>query len=498
MIFRNLFPRYLNALNSQNITISIEESVKMDIQILGGKGEVGGNKVLLEHKGTRILLDFGISFHTLKKYYSEFLNPRKGAALKDYFEMGLLPDIPGIYRGDYLKHMGRPREDRSVDAVFLTHAHLDHLQYIQFLRWDIPIYCTRITQLVIQSIQETSYFPADYTEVGESFQFYEGKDGSPNRVTRRNKEFTHERPFNILKPAESVIIGSLEIESYPVDHSMPGACGYIIHSDEGNLVYSGDLRFHGSNGHLTEKFVEKAQSVNPNWLLVEGTNIKKTTGTTEAQVRYDMTNFMGLTDGLVFVEHPARDLDRVHTIFQAAKANDRQFVIPMKLAHLIQTLNSDEDNPLSPVLLDKIKILIPLKGWGLINMPHISDRQIEYDYQYWERDFLQCENAITYEELSKNPRKYAVSMNLWQIKDLIDIQPRNAIWIKSTVKPFSTEMELDEKQKQNWLDHFNIKQYHTHASGHASGQDIQKMIEKINPKEVIAIHTEYPELYERE
>ena len=45
--------------------------------ILGGKNEIGGNKIFVEHEGTRIMLDFGMSFNQNSKYFSEFWNPRK-------------------------------------------------------------------------------------------------------------------------------------------------------------------------------------------------------------------------------------------------------------------------------------------------------------------------------------------------------------------------------------------------------------------------------------
>jgi ribonuclease J len=62
----------------------------------------------------------------------------------------------------------------------------------------------------------------------------------------------------------------------PVDHSLPGACGYIVHGEEGNLVYTGDIRFHGSNRQLSKRFVEKAKLAKPRWLLCEGTRIDST------------------------------------------------------------------------------------------------------------------------------------------------------------------------------------------------------------------------------
>jgi ribonuclease J len=45
----------------------------MEINILGGLNEIGGNKILLDHKGTRLFLDFGMSFGQSGKYFSEFI-----------------------------------------------------------------------------------------------------------------------------------------------------------------------------------------------------------------------------------------------------------------------------------------------------------------------------------------------------------------------------------------------------------------------------------------
>ena len=69
----------------------------------GGVAEIGGNKVLLEDQDTKVFLDFGMSFNQSGMYFSEFLMPRNCNGLGDYFETGLLPDIKGIYRQDYLR-----------------------------------------------------------------------------------------------------------------------------------------------------------------------------------------------------------------------------------------------------------------------------------------------------------------------------------------------------------------------------------------------------------
>ncbi|MFB6144884.1 MAG: MBL fold metallo-hydrolase, partial [Candidatus Nanohaloarchaea archaeon] len=108
-----------------------------EISFFGGIGEIGGNIILLETEESRILFDFGKNFKQESKFFSEFLNPRKSHGLEDFIELGLLPDLDGVYRRDYLKHIGREAEDEaSVDAVFITHAHMDHVGYLHFLRGD--------------------------------------------------------------------------------------------------------------------------------------------------------------------------------------------------------------------------------------------------------------------------------------------------------------------------------------------------------------------------
>jgi len=474
------------------------EDRQMKNEIFGGEKEIGGNKILIEHKGTKILLDFGMSFGKNDIYYAEFLNPRKGASLADFFTMGLLPDIKGIYREDYLKHMDRPTEERSVDALFLSHAHLDHTGYIHFLRGDIPIYSSKATKLILQVLQDTGKKTfQDYLTYCDAFAWREKKTKSDKpltRVNRKSKEHVHEREYHVMQPNEKVPIGSLEVELCPVDHSLPGASAYIIHSDEGNLVYTGDIRFHGSNKNLSKKFVEKAAAANPKWMLCEGTRIDKEEIHSENAVKQDISQSISTTKGLVFVEHPIRDLDRIYTIYKAAVENGREFVVTTKLAYLIQVMDD-----LCPIKLADVKIFTPRKGWGLIYKEGFEQYQIDGDYKQtgWEKQFLNLPNVIKADDIAQNPQKYVVSMNMWEIGNLIDIQPKNAIWIKSTCEPFSFDMELDEERKQNWLDRFGIKHYAAHASGHASGIEILDMISKINPEQVIAIHTKHPELFNK-
>src|SRR4030043_1953182 len=92
----------------------------------GGVNEIGGNKILLEDKRTRILLDFGQSFTFGSDYFTGWLTPRSINGLGDYFAFGLLPRIDGLYSKEMLASTGLPYREPEVDAVFLSHALFDH------------------------------------------------------------------------------------------------------------------------------------------------------------------------------------------------------------------------------------------------------------------------------------------------------------------------------------------------------------------------------------
>lgn len=76
------------------------------ITFYGGINEIGGNKFLIEDRGTRIFLDFGMQMGKFNQYFAEFVNPRICNGMGDLFEFELLPHLDGLYRRDCAKHIG--------------------------------------------------------------------------------------------------------------------------------------------------------------------------------------------------------------------------------------------------------------------------------------------------------------------------------------------------------------------------------------------------------
>ena len=113
----------------------------------GGVGEIGGNKILLEDRGTSIFFDFGAGFADGVDYYSAGIQPRNVNGLGDYFEFGLMPKIEGLYSEEALENTEIKYSKPEIDAIVLSHYHSDHAGRIHFVDPEIPIYCGETTSL---------------------------------------------------------------------------------------------------------------------------------------------------------------------------------------------------------------------------------------------------------------------------------------------------------------------------------------------------------------
>jgi ribonuclease J len=90
-----------------------------------------------------------------------------------------------------------------------------------------------------------------------------------------------------------------------------------------------------------------------------------------------------------------------------------------------------------------------------------------------------------------------IVLNFWYFSDLIDLKPKNALYIHSLSEPFNEEMEISYDRMKNWLEHFDIEFFQSHCSGHINGHDLKELIETVHPKKLYPIHTEHPELFKK-
>ncbi len=450
----------------------------VELTFYGGVNEIGGNKTLLRDGDTKVFLDFGMSFGRKGQFFEEYMQPRTANAIGDFLCMQLVPDIEGAYREDIMRHCGLKCSGPDIDAVFLSHAHADHASYVSFLHEDIPIYCGQTAHRILEAIDESSQRGIE-TEV---LNFKE-------RPIINTRADPINRTFNTFRTGDRLKVGSIEIEPIHVDHSVPGAYGFVIHTSEGSVVYTGDLRLHGTHSEMTEDFIEKAMEETPVAMITEGTNIDKPkSDESEAKVYQESLVAVRNTKNLAIVDFNFKDVDRFRTFLQIAQDTDRTLAISFKNACFLDKYSEDKKLNIPDSSTDGIVLYKDKKGKGLYE---------EKDYAMWERKYLNNTNLVTAEDIERNQGNYLMIMNFWSFQRLVDIQPENgSLFVHSLSEAFNEEMAISQQRVDNWLNHFGLRKVQSHCSGHASGPELKEIIERIKPKTLFPIHTEKPEIFQ--
>lgn len=414
---------------------------------LGGVSEIGGNKFLIEDGDTRILLDFGMSYVDRRRFYSEpLLSPRNE---RELLEFGMLPNLQGLYKFD--------EAQPSIDGIFLSHSHRDHSACISFLSRKIPVYCGDTTATIIQALHDTR--------------------------TRSFESDISGLKFSTYRTGSRVKVGCIEVEPIHVDHSVPAAYGFLVHTSAGTLAYTGDLRAHGTRPDMTYDFVSRAGRARPIALLAEGTNLVGGTLTTESEVHSKISSIIKGSPNLVLADFSNVDVDRFRTFYEAACSNARVLAISMRQAYLLSRL----------------------EGEGTISIPHIAHdknivvyRRSKKRYFEWEKKVLSFENVVEASDIRKMQKRTVLVTSPWDFRELIDIRPEpGSCYIMSMSEPFTEEQEFEFERVVNWLDHFGLPMYHIHCSGHIMPGELRSAIDTIKPKMLYPIHTEHPEMYSK-
>ncbi|MBN7771239.1 MBL fold metallo-hydrolase [Marinobacter daepoensis] len=185
----------------------------MKLRFLGGTGTVTGSRYLLSDDNHRMLLD-----------------------------CGMYQGVKTLRRRNWAKF---PVDPSTIEAVVLTHAHIDHSGYLPALvknGFRGKIYCTKATHELCKVLLPDAGF----------LQEEDAKYAFRKKFSRHEKPeplFTEKDAWEALKHFESLHyheafepVKGFEVRFTPAGHILGSACVHVTHKGSARtVVFSGDL-----------------------------------------------------------------------------------------------------------------------------------------------------------------------------------------------------------------------------------------------------------------
>ena len=252
--------RHIGRTANKPVVHTLERNVR--IEVWGGYNTIGGNCVIVRDRDEVIILDQGINFTVLRKYYGGSIQPE---IVEDLREVGALPPKT-IYEG--------------VSEVYISHLHLDHLGSLAIpFEYDVEVYVP--SRNVLEKLFNFWYWSWKELLLPATFDLSDLKD----------------------------VPTSKKIKSILVSHSAYPSYSFLIETSEGVILYTGDFRINSPIGMVsTLENYQKALGVGEvDVLIIEGTNFsRRLTPLTAEDVRRMLSRVLERYDqNIIFVSaHP--------------------------------------------------------------------------------------------------------------------------------------------------------------------------------------------------
>ncbi|MCX5633429.1 MAG: MBL fold metallo-hydrolase [Phycisphaerae bacterium] len=406
----------------------------MKVIIHRGTKEIGGSCVELIADNSRILIDLGMPLVDSKKQPFDSKSIA-GKSIDELKTEKTLPDVKGLYKD----------EEPQIDAILISHSHLDHYGLLDFANDKIPVYISRGAKELVDAT---------------------------NIFLNKNVQLSN---THIIKHLSPFHIKDFKITPYLVDHSAFDAFAFFIEADNKKVFYSGDFRGHGRKGVLLKKMI-KNPPVNIDCLLMEGSMLGRNEMVykDETEVEARIVEILKEQNNITFLFSSSQNIDRLVSAYRACLQTDTTFVIDIYTAFILQKLG--EVSKKIPQF-DWKNIRVKFFNYHAEKLAGVGHKELLYIYNRRKIDMdelnekknkvlmLARDNSI-FPQIIRNinsPEEAKIIYSMWEG------------YLTDKFKNFCRDKKIEIEQ--------------VHTSGHAVLNDLQRFAKALSPKCLVPIHT---------
>lgn len=399
----------------------------MQLIVHRGANQVGGSCIEISHENFTILLDIGLP---LDSGFDDDMESNLPQPLFNEIRQGI----------------------KKINAVLLSHAHMDHYGLVGMLPREIPLY--------------TGQASADLINLTSKISFRTKEQIAPHFFTNKKTFF----------------IGPFAITPYRVDHSAFDSYAFLISAGGKSIFYSGDFRSHGRLTKVFDKLISDPPKVDV--LLMEGTMVgsrSKELSLSERKLEEKYVQLIQETPGIVMVSASSQNIDRLVTLFKATMRSKRLFIIDFYTAEIIETLGKYANIPRAS--WPRIRVCYPkrLSKWfKILGLSDITEKHRK--------------NGIKWTRLREIENKAVILIrpNFNEIKEYLSL--KDATWVYS-MWPGYFERDDRLRNLKTYFQERGVRIELLHTGGHAKISDLSRMAEALKPEVIIPVHSFHSEKF---
>ena len=342
----------------------------------------------------------------------------------------VIPDL------DFFEQYG----DR-VAGIFLTHGHADSIGALPYIlrKYDIPVFGSQLS-IELAKIE----------------------------VQRENKHRKNSL-FHVIDADTEIDFKNASISFFHTTHSIPDSLGIDVHIPAGEIVYTGDFKFDptaADNYRTDMDRLAKIEQKGVLALLSDSSNAEASyPNVSEQDIGNFVTNVFRNATGRIIVAAKASNLNRVQEVLNAAKATGKRVLLTGRdLAKIVRTSMKLGYLDVPDGLLMRVKDLktVPDNQTVILETGRMG------------------EPLNSLQKMAKNRHS------------MITIHDGDLVFI-ATTPSHAVETMVAETSDLVYKAGGTVIQLgrNMHTSGHATGRDIQLLIDTLKPKFLIPVIGEY-------